>query len=488
MDIRERYTSQDDLVNHRKVDYLYLKLCLFIISMFAVYMDRGAFAAMLSEFEESFSLDNFQGGVLTAVFMIGFATGSLVFASLVKNHSVLLLTSIGTAIWSLAVLGGAVSFNFTTFAIARACVGIGEASLLTIASSFIDTHAPIESRSQWMGGYFAQIPVGFAIGNAIGSAWIGWGEKDWRSWLIVCGLFQVPIAIIFFALRKTESQFEYNQVGNQSRREDILLRSPRRKASERESTRCERLYSIIKTEVSEIFTLLRSKLLMLLMFGNAAVTFTIGSFSIFVIQYMQANLGTTITESGILFGTVTALSGSAGSYTCGWYLDRKRRRYAASIHTERRAPRDEGEAARDKDCEKAYSVFIASDICFKCICIALPISALSFAYAFNSISGFTFSLFFTEFFVLGAFTPYIQACLWATPVWKLRALSVAMSAFVGYVFGDAMSPILIGEIINASGWQNAMFVTCGWLIFGIVLWGLARRVAMVRWKEEESSF
>ncbi|KAM5549981.1 putative sphingolipid transporter spinster [Rosa sericea] len=77
-----------------------------------------------------FKLNYFQDGVLSAAFMVGLLVASPIFASLEKR-----LIGLGLSIWTFATAG-----------CGSMLVGVGEASLISLAAPFIDDHAPADQR------------------------------------------------------------------------------------------------------------------------------------------------------------------------------------------------------------------------------------------------------------------------------------------------------------------------------------------------------
>lgn len=73
---------------------------------------------------------------------------------------------------------------------ARAVSGIGEASFIGLAPTYIDDIAPKNRQSMWLAIFFSMIPIGAATGYGIAGIFTEY--LNWRStflvegWLLIC--------------------------------------------------------------------------------------------------------------------------------------------------------------------------------------------------------------------------------------------------------------------------------------------------------------
>ena len=91
----------------------------------------------------------------------------------------------GVALWSLATAAAAFAFDFWSFLIARAFVGVGEAAYATLAPPLLSDFYSAEKRNRVLTVFYVAIPVGAAIGFTLGG-YLGanWG---WRAAFLICG-------------------------------------------------------------------------------------------------------------------------------------------------------------------------------------------------------------------------------------------------------------------------------------------------------------
>lgn len=85
----------------------------------------------------AFDLSYFEDGMLPALFMVGLLLSSPIFAECCKHYNAFRLLGIGMAVWCVAAICSGLSPNFPLLLIARAFVGVGEASFVALAAPFI---------------------------------------------------------------------------------------------------------------------------------------------------------------------------------------------------------------------------------------------------------------------------------------------------------------------------------------------------------------
>src|SRR6202042_1042645 len=101
-----------------------------------------------------------------------------VFGALGDRRSRPRLIAIGVACWSFATALSGFAVNYLTLLAARAAVGVGEASYVTIAPSLLSDYFPARQRARVMAVFFCAIPVGSALGYVVGGLvdkHYGWG-------------------------------------------------------------------------------------------------------------------------------------------------------------------------------------------------------------------------------------------------------------------------------------------------------------------------
>lgn len=144
---------------------------------FLNYLDRFIVAAVLPEIQKDLKLSNLEGGLLATVFLLGYFVTSPLFGILGDRMSRKRLIAFGVFTWSVATVASGLAGNIYLLLVARAFVGIGEASYATLAPTIIDDVSPPEKKGKMLAIFFLAVPVGSALGYLMG----GLVQKHW-SW------------------------------------------------------------------------------------------------------------------------------------------------------------------------------------------------------------------------------------------------------------------------------------------------------------------
>src|SRR5438094_4631744 len=148
------------------------------------YIDRYVLAAVEPEIgHQFFSLapDDPQTlektGSLATAFLISYMVTAPIFGWLADRISRWLLVGVSVLLWSLASGGSGLAPTFTMLLITRLFVGIGEAGYGPAAPTIISDLYPVQKRGSVLAWFYLAIPVGSAIGYAVGGgvgARYGW--------------------------------------------------------------------------------------------------------------------------------------------------------------------------------------------------------------------------------------------------------------------------------------------------------------------------
>ena len=135
------------------------------------YLDRYVLSAVLKPLQDELQLSNFVAGSLATVFLLGFFVTSPLFGhwadrSGVRGRRALIV--VGVVVWSLATIATGFATSAWSLIAARAVVGVGEASYVTIAPTIIDEVAPPGKKGRWLAIFYTAIPVGSALGYLTG--------------------------------------------------------------------------------------------------------------------------------------------------------------------------------------------------------------------------------------------------------------------------------------------------------------------------------
>lgn len=444
-------------------------LVIFCIINLINYVDRGAIGSngvngdrgscpkngpctKGSGIQGDFNLDNFQDGVLSSAFMVGLLVASPIFATLAKSVNPFRLIGVGLFVWTLAVAGCGISWNFWSIAICRMIVGVGEASFISLAAPFIDDNAPPAQRTSWLGIFYMCIPAGIAFGYVYGGQ-VGI-HLGWRYAFFGLAIVMVPFVILGFiikplplkgfssaesekALLGTETYTAEDKDGNNgvasTKGENM---DQNLKSSSKSRRRCTN-FTQLKRFLKDMKVLLCEKVFVINVLGYVAYNFVIGAYS-----YWGPKAGFSIyhmKNADMMFGGLTVICGIVGTILGGYILDKM--------------------TSTIRNAFKLLSVatFLGAAFCFSAF-------FMKNQYAFLALFAVG------ELCVFATQGPVNFVCLHCiTP--SLRPLSMAMSTVSIHIFGDVPSSPLVGVVQDhLNNWRKTALILTAILFLSAAIW------------------
>jgi len=385
------------------------------------YLDRYVLAAVLPGVQEELRLSGAVAGSLATVFLIGYFATSPIFgiwADRAGPGGRKRLMALGIAVWSAATIASGLARTAGALVVARALVGVGEASYVTITPALIDDIAPSDRKGRWLAIFFAAIPIGSALGYLVGGA-IENATHSWRSPFFVAGIPGIALAAVC-----------------------LLIAEPSRSAHS----------TARRAALEATGQLLRLPLYRATVIGYCAYTFAIGGFSFWAPTYLHVRYGIETGHGAFVFGLVTVAGGAIGTLAGGLLGDR---------------------AARE--CKDDESVARAAlRVCVLSAGLGAPLAAA--AIAAPSAAGFYGAVFCCEIalFLLGG--PFNVAVLRSVPPAQ-RASAMALSIFGSHLFGDLWSPPLIGFVKDRASIGYAILLApIAFALAAIVWWRAPMRL------------
>ncbi|CAN5737178.1 MFS transporter [soil metagenome] len=366
------------------------------------YLDRLVVSAVLPKIQDDLGLSNFMGGLLATVFLVGYFATAPIFGSLGDRMQRKWLIAFGVIVWSAATCASGLATSATQLLIARAFVGIGEASYATLAPTIIDDITPPERKGRALAYFYGATPFGAALGYLVGGfVEARWG---WRSAFFVAGGPGLAIALVCLAIAEPERKF-----------------------------------STVKPDVKkDLGVLVRSVLYRQGVLGYCAYTFAIGAFSYWAPKFLYARYDLALKVANFRFGLITVVAGVIATFLGGYWADRMRRRIASSA------------APSDDDVTRGLL-----RICAIGSAIGAPLALAAFLSP--SPLWFFVLVFFCILALFLSTSPINAVVLGAVPS-GLRASAMALSIFAIHVFGDLWSPPLVGILADHVAIELAMMV------------------------------
>ena len=160
------------------------------------FIDRYIPSATKSEIQAYFQLSALETSLPLTIFILVYMCFCPVFGYLSdKGYNRKYLIAVGVFSWSIFTAATALSPNYAVYTVIRALVGVGEASYATIAPAILSDWYTPQDRSIMLGYFYVGVPVGAALGYAIGGVL---GEQfGWRWAFVALGLPGILLALLF---------------------------------------------------------------------------------------------------------------------------------------------------------------------------------------------------------------------------------------------------------------------------------------------------
>jgi MFS family permease len=378
------------------------------------YIDRFIVMAVSPKIQESLSLTDTQVGAVVSVFMFGYFLTSPLFGWLGDRYPRKGLIAAGVAIWSIATVCSGLAGSLVSMLLARAVVGVGEASYATLSPTIIDDISTKESKNRWLAIFYVAIPVGSALGFLLGG--LLEHHFDWHIAFFVAGGPGVLLALLA-----------------------LLIEEPRRVAP-RERAQKGAARELAK-QPSYVYAVA----------GYVAQTFALGGFTAWAAPFLYRKLCLELHDADFVFGAITAVTGLVGTGVGGLVADR----------------------VRGEDRTRA-----ALRVCAWSSAVAAPLALV--ALLMPTAVGFFIAMGVCELAIFASVSPTNAAVLLSAPA-GLRASAMAISIFAIHLFGDLVSPPVIGLLSDAFGDSRDKCSGAPGLQMGMYLLPVALAISAALW-------
>jgi MFS transporter, Spinster family, sphingosine-1-phosphate transporter len=262
------------------------------------YIDRSVLFAVQPLVQSEFRLTNTQVGYLTSAFL-GFYMVAAPFAGpLADRYSRKWIIIVGAFFWSALTLLTAVTHTYWELLLRHTLVGVGEATFVTIAPTFVADLFPERIRGRIFGIFYLAIPVGTAMGYLLGGK-LG-PSLGWRYPFYVAGVpgFLLALALLFIP-EPPRGQFD----------------------SQKETF-----------ERGTLRGLARNAAFLTVTLGMAAGTFSLGGIQVWMPTFLSRVRGYSLESANLMFGKIVVVAGILASLAGGWIGDRLLPRMKSSYY------------------------------------------------------------------------------------------------------------------------------------------------------------
>jgi predicted MFS family arabinose efflux permease len=177
----------------------YFAFCLLFLMYMFDYIDRLVIVSLFPFLKAEWGMSDTQCGLLVSAVYWSIIIFSFPVSILIDRWSRKKSMALMGFFWSLATLACAFTTNFRQLFVARTAIGVGEAGYAPGGAAMISALFPQESRAKVVGFWNASIPLGSALGIAIGGA-----VAEHFGWRHAFGLVALPgmlLSLLFLTLK-----------------------------------------------------------------------------------------------------------------------------------------------------------------------------------------------------------------------------------------------------------------------------------------------
>jgi MFS transporter, Spinster family, sphingosine-1-phosphate transporter len=263
------------------------------------YIDRSVLFAVQPLVQTEFHISNTQIGYLTSAFLLFYMVAAPFTGPLADRYSRKLIIVLGAMFWSGLTLLTAFTHTYRGLLIRHTLVGIGEATFVTIAPTFVADLFPEERRGRILGVFYLAIPVGTAAGYILGGK-LG-PSFGWRFPFYIAAApgFLLALAMLFIP-EPERGQFD----------------------SQQESKQRGTLRGLARNPAFWTATL-----------GMAMMTFALGGLQVWMPTFLSRVRGYSLQSANETFGVIIVVDGTVASLAGGWLGDYLLRRSRSAYYS-----------------------------------------------------------------------------------------------------------------------------------------------------------
>ncbi len=388
-------------------------LALLVLLNLFNYIDRYNLPPVLEPIETEFGATGSQMGFLATGFLLVYMITAPVFGWTADRYSRWKLVGIGMIIQSLGTLGSGLAGSYMMLLIARCIVGVGDAAYGPAAPTIISDLYPLSKRGRKLAWFYAAIPVGSALGFAIG----GYMRELTDSWR--WGFYSIVPPMLVLGV--------------------ICLFIKDKRAGTGDAKPIEHH----KVTLADYLSLLKNKSYLFNCLGMTLMTFAIGGISFWMPYYLEETRGISKSASSVGFGAIVVLAGLSATLFGGYLGDILKSRFSGSY-------------------------FLVSGVG---MILAAPLIGLMLITPFPAC----WAVVFVAVFALFVNTGPSNAILANVTHPSIRASAFALNIFIIHALGDAISPPIIGWIKDHSNFETAFGLIITTVALGGVAWCLGAK-------------
>jgi len=367
------------------------------------YIDRSVLFAVQPLVQAEFHLSDAQIGYLTSAF-IGFYMVAAPFTGpLADRYSRKLIITLGALFWSALTLLTAVTNTYWELLVRHTLVGVGEATFVTIAPTFVADLFPERKRGRIFGIFYLAIPVGTAAGYLLGGK-LG-PHHGWRFPFYIAAAPGFVLALAMLLIPEPE-RGKYDTV------QELPWRAKEHQG-------------VVGSYLRHLWDRLgKNPAFVAATLGMAMMTFALGGLQVWMPTFLSRYRGYTLEAANEIFGAIIVVDGILASLAGGWLGDYLLPKMKSSYYF-----------------VSAISMALGIPFMIAALFFKGPIMLPGIAIA--------------AFFLLMNTSPLNAAVVNSVGA-HIRATAIATNIFIFHLLGDVPSPTLMGWVADRRSLQSSL--------------------------------
>lgn len=372
------------------------------------YIDRSVLFAVQPLVQTEFHLTDAEIGYLTSAFIGFYMVAAPFVGPLADRYSRKLIIVFGALFWSALTLVTAVTHTYWELLVRHTLVGVGEATFVTIAPTFVADLFPEEKRGRIFGIFYLAIPVGTAAGYLLGGK-LG-PTHGWRFPFYIAAAPGFALAVAMLLIPEPERG-----------RYDTISEVPWKTVADEEHG-FTHVINVIRNYVRQLWERLgKNPAFVTATLGMAMMTFALGGLQVWMPTFLSRSRGYSLEAANEIFGAIIVVDGILASLAGGWLGDYLLPKMKSSYY------------------------FVSA------ISMALGIPFMIVALFFKGpimLPGIAVAAFF-----LLLNTSPLNAAVVNSVGAHIRATAIATNIFIFHLLGDVPSPTMMGWVADRRSLQ-----------------------------------
>ena len=393
---------------------LYPKTALAVLTALNLlnYIDRSVLFAVQPLVQAEFHLTGTELGFLTTAFLGFYMVAAPIVGPLADRYSRKWIIVVGAVFWSSLTLLSAVTHNYWELLLRHTLVGIGEATFVVIAPTFVVDLFPEEKRGRILGIFYVAIPVGTAAGYLLGGK-LG-TMYGWRfPFYVAAGPgFLIALAMCFI---REPRRGQFDSVQDSELNASAGVTQP---------------HSLLVMWLSAYVAPFRrvggNPAFWTATLGMAFMTFALGGIQVWMPTFLYHARGYSLESANLLFGGIIVVDGIIASLLGGWLGDRL-------------LPRT----------KSAYYLVSAASMA-----LGVPVMIVAL---FTRGHLMVPAIAVAAFFLLLNTSPLNAAVINSVDA-TIRATAISLNIFMIHILGDVPSPTLMGYVADKKTLEAAFIL------------------------------